>query len=112
MGQMTDFETFVATSSRPMIPKGTRPYFVKEMLPVSNALGGEIGELQNIVKKIIRDGESKDLNQKFVLEAGDALHYLTRLVNCYGFTMEYIQNCNIAKLEARKACKAIADEKV
>jgi NTP pyrophosphatase (non-canonical NTP hydrolase) len=109
---MTEFEDYVITNSRPMVPMGTRNYLVAEMLPVSNALGGEVGELQNVVKKIIRDGESGDLTQEFILEAGDVLHYLTRLVLNYGFTMEYIQERNIEKLDSRRAKYALIDKAI
>lgn len=83
-----------------MVPMGTHPRFI-ELLAVSNAFGGEAGELQNIVKKLLRDGASTELYGKFVFEAGDCLHYLTRLVNSLGYTLAEIQQANIDKLEAR-----------
>lgn len=77
----------------------------KEFLAVSNAFGGEAGELQNIVKKIIRSGtfyDGSDLTEKFIHEAGDALHYLISLITLYGFTPAHIMAQNVAKLEVRK----------
>jgi NTP pyrophosphatase (non-canonical NTP hydrolase) len=76
-----------------------------EFLAISNAFGGEAGELQNIVKKIIR-GEhfysTSDLDEMFVLEAGDALHYLVSLITLFGYDVEFIMDANKKKLEARK----------
>jgi len=76
-----------------------------ELLSVSNALGGEVGELQNIVKKIIRDGvlcKDHQLHDAFVLEAGDVLHYLLSLIQLSGHTPEHVMVENVRKLEARK----------
>ena len=76
-----------------------------EFLAVSNALGGEVGELQNIVKKIIKSGcfyTDSDLHDKFILEAGDALHYLLSLIDLAGYNVAYIMSCNVQKLDARK----------
>lgn len=94
------FEKYVKMNSRPMIPMGTHSHFI-ELLAVSNAFGGEAGELQNVVKKLVRDGVSAELYGKFVLEAGDCLHYLTRMVNSLGYTITEIQQANIDKLDAR-----------
>src|SRR4051812_23169470 len=77
-----------------------------EFLAVSNAFGGEAGELQNIVKKIIRHGVFYDVNglhQEFVLEAGDALHYLISLIQLAGYNLETVMAANVQKLDARKA---------
>jgi hypothetical protein len=77
-----------------------------EFLAISNALGGEVGELQNIVKKIIKNGDfynDSDLHDKFVLEAGDALHYLVSLITAAGYTLEFVMSCNVQKLDARRA---------
>lgn len=100
MTELTEFEEYVALRSRPMIPHVTDPVSL-ELLAVSNALGGEVGELQNIVKKLLRDGESLDLAHKFLLEAGDVLHYLTRLINARGYSVKEVQDANIDKLETR-----------
>jgi hypothetical protein len=86
----------------------------QEFLGVSNAFGGEAGELQNIVKKIIRSGtfyEDCDLEEEFILEAGDALHYLISLITLFGYDVPFIMGKNIEKLEARKKAH-LAQERV
>ncbi len=45
------------------------------------ALGGESGELQNIVKKIWRDGETPELWERLAEEAVDILIYLLEIIN-------------------------------
>lgn len=75
-----------------------------EFLAVSNAFGGEAGELQNVVKKIIRKGvfcQDDQLHAAFVLEAGDALHYLLSLIQLAGYNVEHVMSCNVRKLEER-----------
>ena len=97
------YERFVCSEQRQMIAHQLIAAEV-EVLALSNALGGEVGELQNIVKKLI----SKDrffnediLHDQFVEEAGDVLWYLVRLLYRSGYTVETIMKANIAKLTAR-----------
>jgi len=99
---------FVRSEQREMIPHKLTDV-EKDFLALSNALGGEIGELQNVVKKIL----SKDqflgaddpiglaLWNKFADEAGDALWYLFRLIDRAGYPIENIMQANIAKLTKR-----------
>jgi phosphoribosyl-ATP pyrophosphohydrolase len=54
----------------------------------SNGLGGESGEVQNAVKKIVRDGISKPRIENLIEESGDVLFYLAHLLERYGFTLE------------------------
>lgn len=74
-----------------------------EVLALSNALGGEVGELQNVIKKFYRD--QHPLGDAFVAEAGDALHYLVRLIvfMCGPKGVEFIMDENKRKLDARRA---------
>ncbi len=44
------------------------------------ALAGEVGELLNVAKKIIRDGETEELWRKFDEEAMDVIIYLVELL--------------------------------
>lgn len=65
----------------------------------SNGLGGEAGELQNIVKKIIRDGDTPERRHALLLEAGDVLFYMRQLLEELGFTMADAAQSQLAKLE-------------
>ena len=102
--ELKEFAKYVTDNRYSLVPEMISQRET-EFLAVSNAFGGEAGELQNIVKKIIRSGkfcEPSDLEEKFVHEAGDALHYLISLIQLYGYTVEQVMTENIKKLEARK----------
>lgn len=102
-----DFKTyaqFVHSEQRAMLGERTPAPVEVEVLALSNALGGECGELQNVVKKII----SKDLffttspfEEAFVLEAGDTLWYLVRLIQKMGLDVEDVMAANVAKLKEK-----------
>jgi len=97
------YADFVRSETREMIPH-VLTNTEKEVLALSNALGGEVGELQNIVKKLISKNlfyEPNILNDKFVDEVGDVLWYLFRIVDISGYAIEDIMAKNIAKLTER-----------
>lgn len=104
------FKDYVCYHRRPMVPSASALPYNKnvhiEALGISNAFGGEAGELQNIVKKLIKNegifSGSDDLHEKFVLEAGDALHYLVSLITLLGYSVEQVMAENITKLDARR----------
>lgn len=63
-------------------------------------LGSEVGELQDALKKFLRDGKAVDtLNIKE--ELGDCLWYITRMATLFGTNIEDLQKMNVAKLENR-----------
>jgi NTP pyrophosphatase (non-canonical NTP hydrolase) len=62
-------------------------------------LGGEAGEVQEHIKKYLRDGAFK--RKEFLWELGDCLHYLTRIVDEFGFTLDEVMQANMDKLERR-----------
>lgn len=110
--RMQSFVDYVHTSRYQMVPDNSTGMAL-EFLAVSNALGGEVGELQNIVKKIIREGVfdcDSTLHDKFVLEAGDALHYLLSLIDLAGYNLDFIIACNVQKLDNRKQAQIEAQE--
>jgi NTP pyrophosphatase (non-canonical NTP hydrolase) len=65
-----------------------------EILYLSLALGGEVGELQNLVKKVFRrkyhtKGHSSDeLEKELPSELADVLYYLLRLSASTGVDLE------------------------
>ena len=68
-------------------------------------LTGEAGEVANKVKKIIRDGTSKNnenLVQEISAEIGDCLWYISVLADDIGVKLSDIANSNLEKLENRK----------
>lgn len=63
-------------------------------------LGGETGEVLEIIKKARRDIMVVD-KQHLKEELGDVLWYVANLCNVYGLSMQEVLDNNISKLEAR-----------
>ena len=69
-------------------------------------LSGEVGEVEEKLKKIIRDdgGLVSDQKKKDITkELGDVLWYVAQLCECLGISMEECAEGNIKKLADRKA---------
>ena len=68
------------------------------------ALGGEVGEAQDKVKKVIRDKggrfERKNLDA-IALELGDALFYMSLLAHAINYDLSEIAQMNIDKINGR-----------
>jgi NTP pyrophosphatase (non-canonical NTP hydrolase) len=62
-------------------------------------IGGEAGEVQEHVKKFIRDGKLP--GKKLLYELGDVIHYAVVIGAKFGFSLEQILGANVDKLEAR-----------
>lgn len=105
MGTET-YEDHVARLTTPMIKLSENIVDNIELLAFSNAFGGEAGELQNIVKKIVKNDVlfslDSDLPEKFLYEAGDVLWYLTKVIMLMGYSLDEVMQANIDKLDARK----------
>jgi NTP pyrophosphatase (non-canonical NTP hydrolase) len=68
-------------------------------------LSGEVGEIQNKAKKVIRDknGEiSKEFKDDMIKEIGDVMWYVSQLCNELDLNMEEVMMKNIFKLSKRK----------
>lgn len=84
------FEAVVA--SRWLKLKGMRKYFV-----MATGLGGETGEVLDILKKKVRDNK---LDKAHLLEEmGDTLFYLTAIAQHHGFTLEDVMNALVSKIK-------------
>lgn len=59
-------------------------------------IGGEAGEVQELLKKHVRDGVL-DTN-KLIKELGDVLYYLTRIASFFGSNLRTVMATNKAKL--------------
>jgi phosphoribosyl-ATP pyrophosphohydrolase len=73
-------------------PMGTTLYW-------SNGVGGEAGEFQNAVKKVVRDGITSEGMKNMVEEAGDTLFYLKMTLERYGYTLEDAATYCMVKLD-------------
>lgn len=63
-------------------------------------LGGEAGEVQELIKKHLGHGRHLDRNE-LVKELGDVLWYIAALAQLNGIYLSEIANRNIAKLRER-----------
>lgn len=70
-------------------------------------LAGETGEAVDIIKKAIRDGRFLKKNEinDLLLELGDILWYVSRLLSIHGLTLSDAFEANKEKLDSRKANK-------
>lgn len=69
-------------------------------------LAGEAGEVSNKVKKIVRDqqGVINGVNRvQIAAELGDVLWYVAQTASQLGYSLGYIAEMNLNKLEARAA---------
>lgn len=85
-----EYEKVVA--SRWLKLKGMRKLFV-----MSAGLGGEAGEVLDIMKKHVRDRKLDKSHLKE--ELSDTLFYLTSIANHHGWTLIDIMKAGIAKVE-------------
>lgn len=72
---------------------------------VALGLGGEAGEVQGKIKKVIRDDGgivSDEKREQIIDEAGDVLWYLARIATECGVSLEQMAQRNVAKLLSRK----------
>ena len=92
--------------------RNTAIYTTQGFLGLSyTALGltGEAGEVAEKIKKLIRDGAGKDVEQliqekrfEIAKEIGDVLWYVSALCRELGVSMEEVACLNIDKLHSRK----------
>lgn len=65
-------------------------------------LGGEVGEVQNEIKKLERDDDNKltiDRRNKIINELGDVMWYLTGICNRINCCIDDILKTNISKIK-------------
>lgn len=76
------------------------PDDAKITYPVLGLLG-EVGELANKYKKVIRDGTPID-REDMASELGDALWYISAIASDLSISLGYIATTNLEKLQSRK----------
>lgn len=75
-------------------------YSNESVMNYALGLGGECGEVQDIIKKALFHGHPLD-DDKLIKELGDVLHYLSGLCTMMGFSLEQVATANIQKLMER-----------
>lgn len=81
------------------------PHEQKGYYPIL-ALCGEVGELANAFKKVLRGDYKQDdpvYNTKMLDELGDVLWYVARVAEDLGFDLNDVAKFNLKKLRLRKA---------
>ncbi|MBR3230696.1 nucleoside triphosphate pyrophosphohydrolase family protein [Candidatus Saccharibacteria bacterium] len=74
--------------------------FIEKIL----GLAGEVGEVTDKVKKILRDKEGVFADEDKIAiakELGDVLWYITSVARCLGLTLNEVAEMNLAKLASR-----------
>ncbi len=74
---------------------------LRDLYIMGMGIGGESGEVQELLKKHVRDG--REIRDDLVLELGDVLHYLTRIASQFDIKLTDVMEQNRVKLEARHA---------
>lgn len=74
---------------------------LRDLYIMSTGLGGETGEILELLKKHVRN--NRDIKADLLLELGDALHYLTRITHNFGFSLDDVMLANMDKLDKRFA---------
>lgn len=75
-------------------------------------LGGEVGELMNIIKKISRDDNNivtQEKRNKIIDELGDIIWYFVMLCDEFQIDPDVVLSYNIYKLRKRKKDNTIHD---
>lgn len=74
---------------------------IKERLALAGlGLGGESGEVQDIIKKSLGHGHELDKDE-IIGELGDTMWYIAEVCTILGLPLSYVLGYNIDKLERR-----------
>ncbi|MFA6234653.1 MAG: nucleoside triphosphate pyrophosphohydrolase family protein [Bacteroidota bacterium] len=104
--EIFDFETYQIGAARTATypDAGTEDQFAKTYVILG--LAGEVGELANAWKKVLRGdyagGMTLEAREKLLGEVGDCLWYLSRICSEFGVTLNYVARSNLEKLASRQ----------
>lgn len=73
---------------------------IGDLMNASLGLSGEVGELNDMIKKWIFHGHDLDL-EEVGKEIGDILWYIALVCNAFNFDLDKVANANIEKLRKR-----------
>jgi NTP pyrophosphatase (non-canonical NTP hydrolase) len=98
----------------PWKPKQT--YTADDRYIMSTGLGGEAGEVLEVLKKGVRDGRRKSdpegYKEDLVLELGDVLYYAAQIATENGISLEEVIKKQVEKSKKRREKKLRAKKKV
>lgn len=94
-----DYLNFLKDNTSPE----TLTQYPYSLLFASNSLGGECGELQNMIKKVYRDDEGDPSGRlpDITLELGDILWCWFRLCKILGVSPSDVMSLNVEKMRSR-----------
>lgn len=95
------YQQFVDDGWFGRMPRRADDSDLRNLFIMGMGIGGEAGEVQELLKKSVRDGKL-DLND-LKLELGDVLYYLSRIASWHGMTLTEVMEANVVKLEERQA---------
>lgn len=87
-------------STNRLIKACSAPCKVGDIINASLGLSGEVGELNDMVKKAVFHGHPIDTNH-VRKELGDIMWYVALMCEGFGFDLDEVIELNIAKLKAR-----------
>lgn len=103
--ELQDYQDFVASmwsyADKPILPKDIT---FKDDFVMTVGLGGETGEVLEVLKKQVRDGKFK--KKDLIKELGDVQYYLTMIAYRHGISLREIWDTNRKKLIGRKRRKS------
>ena len=108
MSKSVEFQEFTKTTVLPTTGDMNSPLVFPAF-----ALAGEVGEIVNYIKKMVRDrdGCTTAYDESYLcLELGDCLWYIAVLADRLGLTMDDLMNANMRKLSKRY--KAVGESNV
>lgn len=94
---LSEYEKFVSDTW--IGAKNPEDKELRDLFICTAGIGGEAGEVQEKLKKFVRDGNLDIPNLE--KELGDVLYYLTTIAHTFGLTLESVMNGNVEKLTRR-----------
>ena len=92
-----DYQVAARITARADMPQLSTP----QMRMLNWALGlGEVGELQNLVKKWLFHGHDQD-RKEMINELGDIMWYVANMAQELDVSLEYVMQRNLEKLKGR-----------
>lgn len=82
-----------------------KPLTFRDDYLMATGLGGETGEVLEVLKKYVRSHLDTPDKLELLLELGDVMYYLTMIAERYGLNLNEILEANVNKLESRKATR-------
>ena len=74
---------------------------LEEVAFLALAMGGEMGELQNVVKKMWRDGQDEELSKALPMEIADVMIYMDHFVKSLNLSVTHIIVAKLQELVIR-----------